>query len=80
MLKTGSGGPAEPMDKMSEKVFDLIPHQFAAIESESVNEFAPFLASFVLQLLRHSSRQHPFAKLYKVTMRKQEHVLELSRC
>ncbi|GFO25107.1 hypothetical protein PoB_005161200 [Plakobranchus ocellatus] len=35
MLKTGGGGgPAEPMDKMSEKIFNLIPNQFAAIESE----------------------------------------------
>ncbi|GFO20207.1 hypothetical protein PoB_004671200 [Plakobranchus ocellatus] len=35
MLKTGGGGgPAEPMDKMLEKIFDLIPNQLAAIESE----------------------------------------------
>ncbi|GFN92235.1 hypothetical protein PoB_001874100 [Plakobranchus ocellatus] len=71
ILKTGGGGPSEPMDKISEKIFDLIPNQFAAIESELVDAFAPFLTSFVLQLLRHSSRQHPFAKVYKVTTRKQ---------
>ncbi|GFO01119.1 hypothetical protein PoB_002762400 [Plakobranchus ocellatus] len=57
IVKTGGGGggPAEPMDKMSEKVFDLIPNQFVAIGSELVDAFAPFLTSFVLQLLRHSS-------------------------
>ncbi|GFN95716.1 neuronal acetylcholine receptor subunit beta-3 [Plakobranchus ocellatus] len=63
MLKTGGGGLVEPMDKMSEKIFDLIPNQFAAIESELVDAFASFLASFVLQLLRLSSNQLPFSKI-----------------
>ncbi|GFO27057.1 hypothetical protein PoB_005356200 [Plakobranchus ocellatus] len=34
MLKTDGGGPAEPMDKMSEGIIDLLPDQFAAIENE----------------------------------------------
>ncbi|GFO22446.1 hypothetical protein PoB_004895100 [Plakobranchus ocellatus] len=34
----------EPMDKMSEKIVDLIPNQFAAVEREFVDAFAPFLA------------------------------------
>ncbi|GFN89030.1 hypothetical protein PoB_001553600 [Plakobranchus ocellatus] len=35
MLKTGGGGgPAEPMDKMSEGIIDLLPNQFAAVENE----------------------------------------------
>ncbi|GFO39481.1 hypothetical protein PoB_006598600 [Plakobranchus ocellatus] len=34
MLKTGGGGTAEPMDKMSEGIIDLLPNQFAAIENE----------------------------------------------
>ncbi|GFN87975.1 myb sant-like DNA-binding domain-containing protein 3 protein [Plakobranchus ocellatus] len=33
MLKTGGGGPAEPMDKMSEGITDLLPNQFAAIKN-----------------------------------------------
>ncbi|GFO16458.1 hypothetical protein PoB_004296300 [Plakobranchus ocellatus] len=34
MLKTGGVGTAEPMDKMSEGIIDLLPNQFAAIENE----------------------------------------------
>ncbi|GFN80338.1 upf0439 protein c9orf30 [Plakobranchus ocellatus] len=34
ILKIGGGGPAEPMDKMSEGIIDLLPNQFAAIENE----------------------------------------------
>ncbi|GFO32882.1 hypothetical protein PoB_005938700 [Plakobranchus ocellatus] len=34
MLKTDGGGTAEPMDKMSEGISDLLPNQFAAVENE----------------------------------------------
>ncbi|GFN81079.1 hypothetical protein PoB_000758500 [Plakobranchus ocellatus] len=39
MLKTGGGGTAEPMDKMSEGIIDVLPNQFAAIKNEFVEDY-----------------------------------------
>ncbi|GFO02957.1 hypothetical protein PoB_002946200 [Plakobranchus ocellatus] len=71
MLKTDGGGPAEPMDKMSEGISDLLPNQFAAVENEfdedyilekGVHQYNRMRLQPSQQHLRHRHRlrHHPF--------------------